>query len=94
MRVQHLIQMPELDGHAVTRVRSDPRFRDLTVLARSASALREDQDKSRTCGMNDHITKPIDKQILFSALLQWIPPREQSVKVDLTRRIIPLDPYQ
>ncbi|MEO5347513.1 MAG: response regulator [Magnetococcus sp. YQC-9] len=71
------IQMPEMDGHAATRViRSDFRFTDLPILAMTAHALEEDREASLKAGMNGHITKPIETGPLFEALLQWIRPRE------------------
>ncbi|MBF0627382.1 MAG: response regulator [Magnetococcales bacterium] len=73
------IQMPEMDGYAATRLlRADARFRELPILAMSAHALQEDRAQSLALGMNDHLTKPIDKQRLFAALVQWIPCRDRS----------------
>jgi two-component system, sensor histidine kinase and response regulator len=70
------IQMPELDGLAATReIRKDPRHRDLPIVAMTAHAMSGDRERSLDAGMNDHLTKPIDPDALFDALLHWIKPQ-------------------
>ena len=72
------IQMPEMDGHAATRqIRADGRFNDLPIIAMTANAMTGDREKSLASGMNDHVSKPIDKKRLFNALVKLIPHREQ-----------------
>jgi CheY-like chemotaxis protein len=67
------VQMPEMDGLEATRViRSDERFHDLPILAMTANAMSEDREVSIAAGMNDHISKPIDPKVLYSALTKWI----------------------
>jgi len=69
------IQMPEMDGLSATRViRQDPRLAELPVVAMTAHALASDRALSRLAGMNDHVTKPIDPDLLFCTLLKWIDP--------------------
>ncbi|MGI4718028.1 MAG: response regulator [Janthinobacterium lividum] len=69
------IQMPEMDGLDATRaIRSDPRLRNLPIVAMTAHALPSDRALSRQAGMNDHVTKPIDPDLLFCTLLKWIDP--------------------
>jgi CheY-like chemotaxis protein len=63
------LQMPEMDGFTVTRLlRSDPRFKDLPIVAMTAHALVEERQRCLEAGMNDHVTKPIDPDALFAAL--------------------------
>ena len=77
------IQMPVMDGHQATReIRKDPRFKQLPVLAMTASAMVSDQEEARASGMDDHIAKPIDVKELFAVLGRWI-------KVPEHRRIAP-----
>ncbi len=72
------IQMPDLDGWTVARaMRKAPRLRDLPVIAMTAHAQPADRERSLQAGMNDHLTKPIDPEALFAALLRWIAPRAQ-----------------
>ncbi|SFD71285.1 hybrid sensor histidine kinase/response regulator [Massilia yuzhufengensis] len=73
------IQMPELDGLAATReirgaAGAKPRLRELPIVAMTAHALPSDRLKSLQAGMNDHVTKPIDPDLLFCTLLKWIDP--------------------
>jgi PAS domain S-box-containing protein len=74
------IQMPVMDGYESTKeIRSRPQFKDLPILAMSASAMTQDQEKAIAAGMNDHVAKPIEPRHLFSALLKWIEPGEREV---------------
>jgi len=67
------IQMPVMDGlEATRRIRQNSRFRDLPVIAMTAHAMTGDREKSLAAGMNDHITKPIDPAVLYTALKKWI----------------------
>ncbi len=70
------IQMPVMDGYEATRrIRADERFRDLPILAMTASAMADDRDKAMAAGMNGHIAKPIDPPRLYRALERWLPDR-------------------
>jgi CheY-like chemotaxis protein len=74
------IEMPEMDGHEATRtIRRDPRFNELPIIAMTAHAIAGDREKSLEVGMNDHVTKPIDPNQLFSTLIRWIKPGERQV---------------
>ena len=68
-------QMPVMDGYAATRaLRRRPEWRDLPVIAMTADALIGDRDKALAAGMNDHVAKPIDVEVLFDTLARWIRP--------------------
>jgi CheY-like chemotaxis protein len=55
------IQMPVLDGFAaLSKLRADPRFQALPVMAVTAFAMRGDREKALDAGFNAYITKPID----------------------------------
>jgi PAS domain S-box-containing protein len=74
------IQMPEMDGLEATKIiRSDPRFKNIPILAMTAHAMTGDRELSIEAGMNDHITKPIDQALLFNALVKWICKSEQFI---------------
>ncbi|MEO5364368.1 MAG: response regulator, partial [Magnetococcus sp. DMHC-8] len=69
------IQMPVMDGITATRlIRQDRRCQSLPIIAMTAHALDGDREKSLAAGMNVHITKPIDNDTLYAALLRWIKP--------------------
>jgi len=70
------MQMPELDGLAATRaLRADPRFRTIPIIAMTANAMKVDLDACLEAGMNDHVTKPIDRRALLATLRRWLPSR-------------------
>jgi CheY-like chemotaxis protein len=61
--------MPVMDGYTASgEISKDERFKDLPIIAMTAHAMAGDEDKSLQAGMNDHITKPIDPDQLFSTL--------------------------
>ncbi len=67
------IQMPVMDGlTASKKIREQERFKDLPVVAMSAHAMSGDKDNSLAHGMNDHLTKPIVPEILYSTLQYWL----------------------
>ncbi len=67
------IQMPIMDGlTAARKIRQSPQYKDLVIIAMSAHAMEKDHKLSLESGMNEHITKPIDPQVLFSTLEKWL----------------------
>jgi CheY-like chemotaxis protein/HPt (histidine-containing phosphotransfer) domain-containing protein len=76
------MQMPIMDGVTATRLlRNDPRLQKLPIIAMTAHALVEERQRCLDAGMNDHVSKPINPEILFSTLLRWANPRaEQTIK--------------
>jgi signal transduction histidine kinase/CheY-like chemotaxis protein len=70
------MQMPVMDGIAATKaIRSNPRFRELPIIAMTANAMDADREICRQAGMNDHISKPIDPDAMFATVMKWIKPR-------------------
>jgi two-component system sensor histidine kinase/response regulator len=68
------VQMPKVDGFEATRLlRKDPRWRDLPIVAMTAHALSSDRELCLAAGMNDYVSKPINRQKLLSKLLRWAP---------------------
>jgi len=70
------LQMPEMDGYTATR---EIRHlgRTLPIVAMTADAMSGVAERCREAGMNDYVTKPIDPQELFDALVRWIPPGDR-----------------
>jgi len=69
------MQMPVLDGLAATReIRLLPETEHLPIISMTANALEGDRERCIEAGMNDHMTKPIDPEVLAGKLLQWIKP--------------------
>ncbi|MFT5758405.1 MAG: signal transduction histidine kinase/ligand-binding sensor domain-containing protein [Alteromonadaceae bacterium] len=63
------IQMPEMDGLTATKIiRNDLGMTKLPIIAMTAHAMELDIQRSKEAGMNAHITKPIDPDILYDTL--------------------------
>ncbi|MBF0156640.1 MAG: response regulator [Magnetococcales bacterium] len=66
------LQMPVMDGFEATRaIRLYPAFRELPIVAVSASAMIQDVEACLAAGMDDHIAKPVDLRVLKAKLLHW-----------------------
>jgi two-component system sensor histidine kinase/response regulator len=73
------LQMPELDGISATQaIRADGRFAALPIIAMTAHAMVEERERCFAAGMNDHVTKPIEPEVLYQALARWFrrPPED------------------
>jgi PAS domain S-box-containing protein len=67
------MQMPVMDGLTATRlIRAQPQYKDLPIIALSAAAMVQDKLASEQAGMNEHISKPIDSELMIATLLKWI----------------------
>jgi CheY-like chemotaxis protein/signal transduction histidine kinase/CHASE3 domain sensor protein len=72
------VMMPGMDGlEATRRIRKDPRFRKLPIIAVTAKAMKDDQEQCLNAGTNDYLAKPIDLDRLFSLLRVWLPHMER-----------------
>jgi len=55
------LQMPVLDGYEATKkLRANPEYADLVIVAMTAHAINEEREHCLAVGMNDHLTKPIE----------------------------------
>ncbi|MCP3926429.1 MAG: response regulator [Desulfobacterales bacterium] len=67
------LQMPEMDGFEATKkIRALDKNSKIPIIAMTAHAMAGDREKCLDAGMNDHVTKPIDPEKLFSTLIKWI----------------------
>jgi signal transduction histidine kinase/CheY-like chemotaxis protein/HPt (histidine-containing phosphotransfer) domain-containing protein/HAMP domain-containing protein len=66
------IQMPRMDGYQATaRLRAQPRFAKLPIVAMTAHATIDERQRCVAAGMNDHVAKPIDPAALYDALRHY-----------------------
>ena len=66
------IQMPEMDGYEATKLirNLDDARADIPIVAMTANAFEEDRQKALESGMNAHVSKPVDMNILFKVMAQ------------------------
>ena len=66
------IQMPEMDGYEATKLirNLDDARADIPIVAMTANAFEEDRQKALESGMNAHVSKPVDMNMLFKVMAQ------------------------
>ena len=72
------LMMPVMDGFTAMReIRRQPRWQRLPIIAVTAKAMKEDQQKCLAAGANDYLAKPIELERLFSLIRVWMPKLER-----------------
>jgi signal transduction histidine kinase/CheY-like chemotaxis protein/HPt (histidine-containing phosphotransfer) domain-containing protein len=67
------IQMPVMDGYEATkRIRSNPRWSNLPVVALTGHDMSEHRLKGNQCGMNDHLNKPVNPHELLAIITKYV----------------------
>ena len=69
------IQMPVMNGYdAAKKIRrmDDPQKADIPIIAMTANAFTEDRQAALDAGMNDHIAKPINMNVLVPTLRKYL----------------------
>lgn len=73
------LQMPEMGGlEATRRIRKDPRFAGLPIIAMTAQAHDEEWLQCAEAGMNDFTAKPINVPALLATVLKYAPQEVKS----------------
>ena len=67
------VSMPVLDGLAATTQLRAAGVR-VPIIALTANALKGDREEFLARGMNDHIPKPVDRNVLTKSLATWLIP--------------------
>lgn len=66
------LQMPVMDGYEATRrLRADPRYFSLPLVAMTAHAMVEERERCKAMGMNGHLSKPIEPDDLYTTLARY-----------------------
>jgi two-component system sensor histidine kinase/response regulator len=66
------VQMPEMDGLEATKTIREKGFDTVPIVAMTAHAMKGDREKCLEAGMDDYITKPIKREIVFEVLEKWV----------------------
>ncbi|EDN69909.1 Response regulator receiver [Beggiatoa sp. PS] len=67
------IMMPEMDGYeAIRKIREQPRFKRLPIIALTAKAMKGDKAKCIEAGANDYLSKPVNTDKLISLMRVWL----------------------
>lgn len=63
------VQLPGMDGLAATRLlKQDPATATIPIIALTALAMKEDQEKTRAAGCDGYIAKPLRYRELYAAI--------------------------
>ena len=70
------IMMPEMNGYestkAIRNLPDRPDGKKIPIIAMTANAFAEDVQAALNAGMNDHVAKPVDMEILISVITKYI----------------------
>jgi len=86
------MQMPVMDGlDASRRIRENPVYDDIPVIAMTANAMAADREACLAAGMNDHLSKPIDPDELYRVIVRWtgVPMLQDGLGEEASARDLP-----
>ena len=67
------LSLPVIDGwEATRRIKADATLRHIPIIALSSHAMRGDDEKARQAGCDDYLSKPLDEDLLFEKLAQFL----------------------
>jgi signal transduction histidine kinase/DNA-binding response OmpR family regulator len=66
------IQMPDMDGREATMEIRRRGYNDIPIIAMTAESMKGDYEKCIEAGMDDYISKPIRREVVFQAIKKWV----------------------
>ena len=66
------LQMPEMNGFEATEYIRNTMNSQIPIIALTADVTTVDVEKSKTIGMNDYISKPIDEKLLYDKIIKYL----------------------
>jgi CheY-like chemotaxis protein len=71
------VQLPGMDGLELTRrLKADPTYRDIAIVAVTASAMKGDEERAKAAGCDGYVTKPIDTRLMPVLVERYLALRE------------------
>ncbi|MFV8249848.1 response regulator [Bdellovibrio bacteriovorus] len=65
--------MPEMDGFLATQtIRANPKFKNLPIIAMTATEIAEEKDRCVQVGMNDFLAKPLTMATVEAVLRKYM----------------------
>ncbi|MGI9211722.1 MAG: ATP-binding protein, partial [Methylococcaceae bacterium] len=84
------IQMPVMDGHTATMViRQQLLLTEIPIIATTAHALQEEQQRCYASGMNEHLTKPINATQMVRTITRLVRAHRNRIAGDISRSPTP-----
>jgi len=65
------IQMPKMNGLEATEALRKKGFKEMPIVAMTAQAMQGDRERCLQAGMNDYISKPIKREIVYQMVKKW-----------------------
>ncbi|MFY8207386.1 MAG: ATP-binding protein, partial [Arenimonas sp.] len=69
-------QMPVMDGYKATqawrRIEAEHGLQRLPIIAMTANAMAEDRQRCLDAGMDDYLSKPVDRKLLEQVMIKWM----------------------
>jgi two-component system sensor histidine kinase/response regulator len=66
------VQMPRMDGMEATKTIRGEGFDSIPIIAMTAHAMKGDRERCLEVGMDDYISKPIKRELVFEILDKWV----------------------
>ncbi|MEA2098699.1 MAG: response regulator [Campylobacterota bacterium] len=73
-------QMPIMDGVKATQIIREIDSK-IPIIALTANAMKEDVDKTKESGMNEHLNKPVIAEQLYDTLIKYIPKKREAIEI-------------
>jgi two-component system, cell cycle response regulator DivK len=69
------VQLPDIDGLTLARMlKGNEQTRDILIIAVTAYAMKGDEERARASGVDDYLTKPIDKDGFRRTVAKYLNP--------------------
>lgn len=76
------LQMPEMNGFQATDYIRNTMHSNIPIIALTADVTTIDVERCKEVGMNDYISKPIDEQLLYNKMIQFLKKTESNLMCD------------